>query len=413
MPPEVAPPAPGARRRVRPLVAALAVLAALSGSAGTIVAVSRTLPPPPLRLAGPLNLAGEAAGPAALGVPAPPGGPGSGGVPAPGWFGPLRLVGPLPEAVPPPAPVRRLSGGRVDAAVVARLAAALGVPGAPVRVAAGWAVTAGRARLSVSDHPGQRWYFARWAVEPGCEPGAPPPSGPGAVPCGSADGPVAITAAPGPGPGGGPQGAPDPGRARQLADTVLRAAGVPDGDLAAARLQAQGPLVTVTVDPRVAGLRTTGWTSEVTVDGVGVLSAAGWLAPTRFGPSYPLVDARTAFRELERRPRALLACRPLSPAAPPGSPTVPPVSPAGGPGGSGASPNPGDAAPDCPELAPVPVSGAELGLTLGFDRAVPVLVPAWLFHVAGADRLLTQVAVLPRFLAPGPTGPQPPGPPSR
>ncbi|MFZ5850377.1 MAG: hypothetical protein ACOYY2_03145, partial [Actinomycetota bacterium] len=68
MPPEVAPPAPGARRLVRPLVAALAVLAVLSGSAGTLLAVSRTLPPPPLRLAGPLNLAGEAAGPAALGV---------------------------------------------------------------------------------------------------------------------------------------------------------------------------------------------------------------------------------------------------------------------------------------------------------------------------------------------------------
>ncbi len=46
----------------------------------------------------------------------------------------------------------------------------------------------------------------------------------------------------------------------------------------------------------------------------------------------------------------------------------------------------------------VQVTGADYGLSLSYDRGKPVLVPSWLFGVAGTGLRIPEVAIDPRYL---------------
>jgi hypothetical protein len=47
----------------------------------------------------------------------------------------------------------------------------------------------------------------------------------------------------------------------------------------------------------------------------------------------------------------------------------------------------------------VQVTGASYGLALSYNRGEPVLVPSWLFSVAGTALKVPEVAVNPRYLS--------------
>jgi hypothetical protein len=104
--------------------------------------------------------------------------------------------------------------------------------------------------------------------------------------------------------------------------------------------------------------------------------ASGWLQRGTSGPAYPLVTARAAYDTLVRTPlpMPLMACpEPV----PPGMDTVT----CGG---------------------PVSVTGARLGLSLQDSQDGLLLVPAWLFDVAGSPQPLAELAVEPRLLRTAP-----------
>ena len=62
----------------------------------------------------------------------------------------------------------------------------------------------------------------------------------------------------------------------------------------------------------------------------------------------------------------------------------------------------------CPTPQPSRVTGAQLGLILSYDAShtgSAVLVPAWLFAVAGTNDPVPVIAVAPTYLAAPTTGP--------
>jgi hypothetical protein len=132
------------------------------------------------------------------------------------------------------------------------------------------------------------------------------------------------------------------------------------------------PSAAVVVDPVVAGLPTAGVRTVVDVDDDGILGALGRLGDPDEGPAYPILSAQKAFDRLAALPVPLpaIAC----------------------PESVDGQPNP------CPTPTPVSVTGATLGLTLAYDAGDPVLVPAWLFDVAGSDEPLAMVAVVDEFI---------------
>ena len=139
----------------------------------------------------------------------------------------------------------------------------------------------------------------------------------------------------------------------------------------------------MTVDPVVAGLRTSGWSTTISVGAPGsVVSGSGWLGKPTEGPAYPLISAQAAFELLKDSPTPLVAI----------------ACPYGG---------------HCPYPANRVVTGARLGLALEHDvGSGALLVPAWLFTVRGADQPVAQVAVAPKYLAtpnPAPVGTNPVG----
>ncbi|MDQ6875853.1 MAG: hypothetical protein M3042_12435, partial [Actinomycetota bacterium] len=122
-----------------------------------------------------------------------------------------------------------------------------------------------------------------------------------------------------------------------------------------------------------------------------VRSADGWLGKPQRGATYPLVSAPEAFQRLQARPRLYShLCR---------------AQPTGG----------------CAKPPPQQVTGAHTGLMVASDADGALLVPAWLFTVAGRAEPEAVVAVaanylgsLPRLLPPtGPAYSPPPGQPSR
>ena len=120
-------------------------------------------------------------------------------------------------------------------------------------------------------------------------------------------------------------------------------------------------------DPRVAGLPTSGYATQLQIDADGkVVGGGGYLGKPTDAASYPLVSAKEAFDALPELPRPMFAC--LN-------------------------------AKDCPAPEPAKVTGAELGLqltALADDEAS--LLPAWLFTVTGWPAPLAQPAIEPRFL---------------
>ncbi len=308
------------------------------------------------------------------GGPAPlPGGPWATAVPG----GPYRLTGTLP-AGPDSAPVHT-PRGPVPRADVARLAAALGIPGS-VRADHGlWrAGTGGGPALQVGqDAPGS-WVFTRA--------GAPcaPPAGSGTAVC-YAPGRAVPRAT---GPAGSPVSAAG---AERAAAPLLAALGLAD-----ARLDASGTagaLRTVTADPRVGGLPVHGWTTTVQVAPDGsVTSASGRLSRLAAGASYPVVTARQAFARLGAAGSGAAgrACPTMRPGA------------AGGPADPGDLPGV-SAVPCVAARQPALVRGAVFGLSAQYVAGVPELVPSWLFRVAaagaGGETVLALPAVDPRFIA--------------
>ncbi|CAM5415303.1 membrane protein [Streptomyces avidinii] len=272
-------------------------------------------------------------------------------------------------------------GGEVSSADVARLAAALGLSGAPRQSGETWLVGEGAdgsgPRLTVNRKAPGTWNFSRHQGGGGtgddcvrgkdtCGPATLPQDNAGTAP-GAAAGPAA----------GDPVSEE---AARTAAGPVLAAVGQSGAKLDA-RL-AQGAVRVVSADPVVGGLPTQGWSTKI---GVGadsaVVSGSGELtAPVRASeqPVIGSVDALARLNDKAKGPSG--GPRP----DPSGCATSVPLSPDTPTGAT-------DTLPCNPEPRPLKpprtesVRGAALGLVPGEVGGARGLVPAWLFEVAGKD----------------------------
>lgn len=357
--------------RSAPAIAGLALLALLTGCAGQRTAPPAGSQPAILHLTG---YAGSATGTDPVAgsadltggtAPADPvARPGSG----------YRVTGVLPTG-PSAAPVFRFPG-RVPIDAVRTLAAALALTGTPVRHAYGWAVTGpGEAQLLVRDDGAGQWSYLRESAWPWCLPQVDLDTPPGAG--------YATACAAGPVPPSGsasvPPAGPSVAVARAAAGPVLAAVRLTGAEV---QVQVGAPLDRVWADPVVAGLPTVGLSTTIEVDRSGVLGADGWLGTPVQGADYPLITAAQALHLLSRM------------AHPMGVDT----SVAAAPALAIACPVPdGPVTPMCG--GPTVISGARLGLALRYDGGAPVLVPAWLFSVAGQPTYpIVVTAVAPRYL---------------
>ncbi|MFD6181222.1 hypothetical protein [Streptomyces goshikiensis] len=303
-----------------------------------------------------------------------PSGPGiAPGEPDPGGAGvTYRAEGELPKA-PASAPAYA-SSGETGSAEVARLAAALGIEGAPRLSGEMW--QAGESgdgsgpRLTVNLKAPGTWNFSRY--QPGNGAGddcvrGKDTCGPGTLP---------LEAGPGKASKGGPV---TEEAAKAAAGPVLAAAGQ-DGAKLDARAT-EGSARVVTADPVIGGLPTQGWSTKITVGpGSEVLAAAGELkAPVRAGEQ-KLVGAAEALTRLNAKGKGPDGTGP----GPSGCATSVPLEPDTAVG-------PGETAPCNPEPRPMKpprtetVRGAVLGLAPGTVDGARGLVPSWLFEVAGKD----------------------------
>ena len=329
---------------------------------------------------------GNATGPPGMALPVTPG--------VPGWAQ-VELTGALPTTGPGKGAVRSLSGGQAPAATVRALAAALHLSGSPRRVTGGWRST-GPGTLQVFDGPGLRWTYLGGPIVHWCYYGPPirisgvnPPGGMGAL---AAARPARLIAAcpmkpgqlepaePVPVPSGWRtpptrMSAPSGTAAVSAAKAVLRAAGVAGAPL---RITTIGSDEFVSADPTVDGLATSGLPTTVGVGpGNRIGQASGWLGQPVPGASYPLISARQAFNRLKS------AARPRAGGHPPE--VMCPLNPdvfCGTPG----------------PIRVMRITGAVYGLALSYNRGEPVLVPSWLFSVAGSSLRLPEVAINPRYL---------------
>ncbi len=319
--------------------------------------------------------------------PAPPGVPSSAQV---------ELTGRLPATGPASGVLRALPGNKAAQQRVRALAAALRMSGSPQRVTSGWRVT-GLGTLQVTDGPGLRWTYVGAPGLPSCGGPALPQSGStstaAAAPAAKAGMGSSGQAVPGAlgrmcpmGPGrsepGDPVPAPSAGTApssgasaQAVAKPVLQAAGVAGSPL---RITTIGAYTFVSADPAVDGLPTAGFTTTIGFGpGDRITQAGGWLSRPADGSAYPLVGARQAFNRLAQ------SVHPIGGARLPqvGCPLNPEVL-CGAPG----------------PMHVVDMTGAEYGLSLSYNRSEPVLVPSWLFSVAGTGLRIPQVAISPRYL---------------
>ncbi|MFG2993859.1 hypothetical protein ACGFZK_31985 [Streptomyces sp. NPDC048257] len=280
----------------------------------------------------------------------------------------------LPEA-PATAPTFALSG-EVTSAEVARLAAALGLPGEP-RLSgdvwlAGEAADGSGPRLTVSRTAPGTWNFARFQV-----PGNGNGTGDDCVRGKDTCGPASLPRDAG---GGAPAGKPvSEDAAKAAAAPVLAAAGI-EGAKPDARLT-QGSVRVVAADPVVGGLPTQGWSTKISVGAdSSVVAGNGELkAPVR-AAEQPVVGAVEALARLNAKsggreggnpePSGCASAVPLAADTPvAGTDTVP------------CNPEPRPMKPPRTET----VKGATLGLVPGTVNGAQGLVPAWLFEVAGKD----------------------------
>jgi hypothetical protein len=274
------------------------------------------------------------------------------GLPEPAYDGtrgtpPYVLRTALPSGTPAPAPVWRFP--KTTATDAGRVVAALGATATPTPVDGGWVARSGSHLLTVRDDGS--W---SWGID--CMPDVPVEQESLQVACGSA---VTTPAQP---------VGPTVGRARELADPILRRLGW-DGDVAAVR---GSPMTTVTARRSVDGTDTADWLTTLSFTVGDLLDAAnGWVAEPVRGRAYPLVDAATALRTLESQPQPLSQlCRVRA-----------------------------DGRPGCEPMTPRVITGARLGLALRHEPDRALVVPAWLFDVAGDSQPLAVVAVATRFLA--------------
>jgi hypothetical protein len=318
--------------------------------------------------------------------PAPPG--------VPRWAQ-VELTGRLPSGGPASGSVHTLPGGEAPEATVRALASALRLTGAPQRVTGGWRVT-GPGTLQVIDGPGLRWTYLGAPLTSWCgpvlrraqmTPGAPNTAGNGA---GTGSNPrTAVPAAlrrvcpmkpgqlepfdPVPTPSGSAAPASGPS-AQAAAMPVLQAVRVAGSPL---RITTIGSFTFVSADPAVDGLPTAGFSTTVGVaPGDRITQASGWLSHPAAGSSYPLIGARQAFNRLKQSTHPIAGAHPPEIMCPLNPDTLC---------------NPGP-------IRVVQVTGATYGLALSYNRGEPVLVPAWLFSVAGTSLKVPQVAINPRYL---------------
>jgi len=273
------------------------------------------------------------------------------------------LSGPLPAERPEASAVYRLGPAKVPVDSVRRLARALALGGSTRQNPTGWQVSDGRRVLAVDI--GGNWQL-----------------GPGEV---TMDNPVQCFRAPcpqestGAGSGVGSRSAPPPAAAKRIATVALHALGLPTEDL---RTTPNGRLTDVRASRQVAGRDALDFGTTLSVGGDGkIYSGTGWLGQPERGPAYPLVTAAAAFNLLQAQPHAEIAlCRPQAD------------------GG-------------CAPAPQVRVTGAKLGLLMAIEERGAVLVPAWLFTIAGQHDPVAAVAVEPRYLA-LPPATQPGSPPA-
>ena len=309
----------------------------------------------------------------------------------------VTLTGRLPSSGPASGAVHTLPGGEASEATVRALASALHISGAPQRVTGGWRVT-GPGTLQVTDGPGLRWTYLAGLVMPPCPgpilrvpnatSGVANPAG-GSASTGS-NPRAAIPAAlericpmkpgrlepfePVPTPSGSAV-APSGTAAEAVAKPVLQAAGVAGSPL---RITTIGSVTFVSVDPTVGGLPTSGFATTVGVSaGDRIAQASGWLSRPAVGSSYPLIGAQQAFNRLQQSTRPVPGVRPPE--------VMCPLNPDVLCGTRG-------------PILVVQVTGASYGLALSYNEGEPVLVPSWLFSVAGSGLKVPEVAVNPRYL---------------
>lgn len=200
-----------------------------------------------------------AAAPPALRLAQPPAGAAPAAPQAPAD---LRVAGSLPPGPQRGTVAAYAPSGPAPRAEVARLAAALGIGGEPVRDGAGWTVHAGMATLRVSDVSGWAWELtADTDRPPAIEPGRP--RGPGIL------------------------------AVRAQAEGVLNRLGGGYGPLRPAGRSAA--YADVAAAPTVDGLPTAGLETRLRFDPeLRLIAAGGWLARPAAGPAYPLLQARAA-----------------------------------------------------------------------------------------------------------------------
>lgn len=323
------------------------------------------------------------------------------------------LVGSLPSG-PDEARAQSLPRGAAKEDDVRRLASALGVTGEPKRVERAWQVGG----LRVEDVAGNPWSMSMYACGPdqpvssdgsvasctgvgiavdggsgtvGSDPASGSvSSGSGSAPAGTTTPPTAMAPPPAPKPAPAitpcpanarcaapewtPPVPPSPGptadvdAARRAAAVVLAKLGLDDADV---DVEGAGEHAFVRADPRVDGLKTSGYSTSLEIDAEQkVVGGGGYLGRPAEGASYPLISAKQAFDDLPEQPRALMLC-----------------------------PETEGGEPACPQPAPAQVTGAELGLMLtALADEDAALLPAWLFTVKDWPAPLPQVAIEPRFL---------------
>ncbi|MFE6662286.1 hypothetical protein ACFVFH_01790 [Streptomyces sp. NPDC057697] len=371
----------GPRRRSPLAVASVAAAVLLAGGGGAYWAATaadgdggsgsaadggRRTPPP-------LALDGQPDAPSTPGAPARGIAPGE---PDPnGGRVVYRAAGKLPEG-PGTAAVHR-ARGTVQAAEVARLAKALGLPGTPRAEATYWKVGSdgdgSGPFLRVEKRAPGTWTFARYG------------SG-GSDDCGK----KASC------PGGRQQsgGTPvDESAARAAAAPVLKAVG--QGDAALDTRQLMGPVRVVNADPEVGGLPTYGWSTGIQVGPDGeVVGGSGQLKGPVKADSYPVIGAAEALEQLNGTASRKDARVDI---------------------GGCADPVPLGGAPKSPKAhcgtrtgterttTTVTVDKAVFGLASQYVAGERTLVPSWLFSVrpaaGGRGSTVTQVAVAPSYLA--------------
>jgi hypothetical protein len=164
---------------------------------------------------------------------------------------------------------------------------------------------------------------------------------------------------------------PPAGAVRPLAATIFGRLGLEGAE----QVLVGAPATTATLTPYVATRRTSGWSTSLTFDRhdrqVRLTSASGWVGGATRGAVYPLISARRAFDELQRQPRPMIAMCPVRT----------------------------DGKPGCAPIPTPAVTGVTIGLALRHDGDRPLLVPAWLFTLAGGGDPEAVVAVDPRYLA--------------